>query len=532
MESRAIMRSTAHLFSLSFSVLLLSVVAQGVAQDVEDPIEEEIRVFESRITLDFPGMSYREVKRIRPSGLVIVEDGAPREVTSLLPLADEGDWRTVVYVDAPTVRSLTTRTAALALGGYMERLTELGTVEIVIADPVPRTSFRARRQAVMLEEAMARLSKTEIATNQLDEMRKAFTREIAAGGDRSELARAAIEAEVALARQQADHLITFASSGGDGRPTVLFLISDGYYEDPESFYLDEDVRSTSTRRTGYDTPVGARISEEVAQTFSAFEWIVVTLPIRQDQSTSGVGIRPTSDFDSFYRQAGGVEFLPKARDRDVDIDLGALEVNIAPVLQPLRKLSDQTAGRTVRHVGRLAGAVEFLENLWRAHYLTTRPFDGALRPAAARLVRGARNTSLPFARDSTRVETPSWVRSSTPSPLVAARLRGLLGGTTTKGTVEIALSQALEDGTTTLEIAVDWRQPEELLAKEKVRLSLAFVDPARGPEVRHHLFEGGEPDDEGLWHYELQLTLPEDRGPVAIVLEALRPVVWGSTLLE
>ena len=32
--------------------------------------------------------------------------------------------------------------------------------------------------------------------------------------------------------------------------------------------------------------------------------------------------------------------------------------------------------------------------------------------------------------------------------------------------------------------------------------------------------------------YLLDLTLPEDRGPLAIVLEALRPVVWGSAVLE
>ena len=100
------------------------------------------------------------------------------------------------------------------------------------------------------------------------------------------------------------------------------------------------------------------------------------------------------------------------------------------------------------------------------------------------------------------------------------------------GGATLAVSQAVADGTTSLTLAVDWKQPEELLKKEKVRLSLAFVDPERGPEVRHHLFEGGESDEQGLWHYGLDLTLPEDRGPVAIVLEALRPVVWGSAILE
>ena len=104
------------------------------AQLSEDPIEEEINVFESRITLDFPGLSYREASRIKAPNLVIIEGGAPREVTSLEPLAEAGDWRTIVYVDAPTTRAQTIRTAALALGGFVERFTQLGTVEIVVAD--------------------------------------------------------------------------------------------------------------------------------------------------------------------------------------------------------------------------------------------------------------------------------------------------------------------------------------------------------------------------------------------------------------
>ena len=107
-----------------------------------------------------------------------------------------------------------------------------------------------------------------------------------------------------------------------------------------------------------------------------------------------------------------------------------------------------------------------------------------------------------------------------------------MGSAEIAGNTAIAVSHAVAEGTTMLELAVDWQQPEELLAKERVRLSLAFVDPARGPDVRHHLFAGGEPDEQGLWHYEVDLTLPEDWGPIAIILEALRPVVWGSVLLE
>ena len=54
------------------------------------------------------------------------------------------------------------------------------------------------------------------------------------------------------------------------------------------------------------------IANEVAQTLSAYEWTVVALPIRQDQTSSGVGIRQTTDFDVFNSEAGGVQMQPKA----------------------------------------------------------------------------------------------------------------------------------------------------------------------------------------------------------------------------
>ena len=101
----------------------------------------------------------------------------------------------------------------------------------------------------MLEEALARLAKTEIVANELTETRRAFKATIEAGGDRDELAPAAIAAEVALLRRQADHLISLAATGGDGAPSVLFLISDGYYTDPP--------RSISIRMAAEALPVPA-----------------------------------------------------------------------------------------------------------------------------------------------------------------------------------------------------------------------------------------------------------------------------------
>ncbi|MCZ6506799.1 MAG: hypothetical protein O7A04_01945, partial [Acidobacteria bacterium] len=84
------------------------------AQELEKAIEEEIDVLESRIVLDFVSLSARQARSLRPADLVVVEDGAPREVASLQRLSEVPDWRSVVYVDVPLAKNRTIRTASLA----------------------------------------------------------------------------------------------------------------------------------------------------------------------------------------------------------------------------------------------------------------------------------------------------------------------------------------------------------------------------------------------------------------------------------
>ena len=125
----------------------------------------------------------------------------------------------------------------------------------------------------------------------------------------------------------------------------------------------------------------------MAQTFSAYEWIVSPVPLREDSVDSQVSIRPTSDFETFNADAGGVRMLPKAGKEDLDLSLDDLEINIAPILQPLRRLAEATTGESLRLQSDFEEKLERLQELWRAYYLTNRPFDGAIRPTAARFVR-------------------------------------------------------------------------------------------------------------------------------------------------
>ena len=520
-------RRVAQIASVLAACLLSS--AHGQARD--ERIEEEINVFESRITLDFGSMSYRQVRRLHPRNLVVVEDGAPRQVTSLKLLTEAGDWRSVIYIDTPLAKSRTIRMACLALGEHIENLTAVGTVEIVVADPTPRSFLPPSRQPRILEEALTRLATSEFAGSQLATQRREFKRA------REETADApspeeALRAELRLVRERADHLLRLAAQGGDGRPSFLFLISDGYYEDPSEFYLGSSPVPSDLRG------VGEAISREVAQTFSAYEWIVSPVPLREDSPESKVSIRPTTDFDTFNANAGGVQLLPKAGSEDLELSLDDLEINISPILQPLRRLATATTGEALRLRSDFEKKLDRLQDLWRAYYLTNRPFDGTIRPTAARFVRSVRRTDVPFSRNPSRVGSAAWVRSSTPGSVVEARLREILDGDGTdrkvrSDEVELRAHRSRgEQGETLIEVSVDWAHDRELVSDGMVRLSLGYSRTG-GQSIYHHtVVDGGEADDDGRWSYSVNLLVPEDAGRIALVLEALRPLSWGSAVLD
>lgn len=282
--------------------LVLGGAVASWAQEVEDAIEEEIDVLESRMVLDFGSLSNRQARSLRPSDLVVIEDGAPRKMASLQRLSDVPDWRSVVYFDVPLAKSRTIRTASFALGAFIEEIAERGTVEIVVADPTPRQLLPPTRQARLLQEALAHIGSSDLETDQVGARRRRFKAALREGAATADDAQSYLDDELDLLRRQADHLLELAADGGDGRPSFLFLVSEGFFEDPSLFYLD--------KASPDDEAPGERIARELAQTLAAYEWVVVALPMKRNSVEASEAVRSEGDLERFNRDAGGVTGLP------------------------------------------------------------------------------------------------------------------------------------------------------------------------------------------------------------------------------
>jgi hypothetical protein len=513
---------------LAYAILALAaVLGGGIARAQEPPsspgappseerIEAEITVFEATLALDPGDLSFRDRQRLRPDQVLVIEGGAPRRVTNI-ETADPGAWRILIYVDAPLSRARTLRLASLRLGGEARRLTDLGTVEIVVADPEPRTVFGPSREATPLAVELGRLGEAELGSDRLSAQRAAFS-DIEDGLAAADPRRAqALLAETTLVRERVDHLLLRAAQGCDGSPCLLLLVSDGFYEEPASFYLGEgQVAEPDEARPALEAAL------ELAQTVAGYEWIALPLPLREDRLETPVVAQPRSDLDVFLDHTGAVRRLPRARDKEPAISLDALEVSVAPILQPLQRLAVSSSGRVVRIADDVAPSLETLPERRRVFYLTDRPLDGDLRPVSARLATG-----------STVLTTPTWVRSSTPPAVSAARARALLAGRPVAGG-DVPLAASIEpggDGRATLAVEARWGDAAELVAKSQVRVSVSYPRSGGVPWVGHLRLAPGELAD-GVWRHQAAVPLPTGVGRVAVVVEALVPRVWGSALID
>ncbi|MDX1383687.1 MAG: hypothetical protein R3190_08590 [Thermoanaerobaculia bacterium] len=504
---------------LTLPLLLALLVPSGAtAQQPADEISEEITVFESRLVLDLTQLSARQRGRLQPRDVLLLEGGLPREVTSLRRLIASGDFRIVLYFDVPLARSRTARLAGQHLGEYATYLTELGFVEVVVADPEPRTIYGPDRNDRLLAQRLAGLEIDEEQADLLRKGRREFRRLGETLPRRDPRRLEYLEREERLVRERADHLLRLASEGCGAAACVLVAVSDGFYESPRTYFLGRD-NPMPAPGDGLDA---ARASTELATTLAAYEWVGLALPLREGELDITVDTPPATDFDRFIDATGGVKMEPKAGGNNFDLGLEAIEMEALPELQPLRRMALETAGSMARVTSQVEGLLHHVEQLWRAFYLTNRPFDGALRPIETRLRDGGPLTSV------------GWVRSSTPEATASLRVRDLLAGGSATGelAVEATASRAGADRVE-VEIAADWGSVAELVSERRIRVSLGYTgadgrqtvvhDVARAPV----LAEGAS-----AWSRRLTADVPASVTRLVVVVEGLVPRRWGGTWIE
>jgi len=494
----------------------VALFAQSPATDQErdQRLTEEVTVFEAQTSVDPTGLGPIDKQRLRADQVLLLEGGVPRKVTSLEPLG-MGGWKILVYFDAPTSRNRTVKLAAQRLGGLARALTDLGEVEVVVADPEPHTVAGPGREASPLADRLAGIGKSGLGSDRIKELRDAFTTiepGLAASDPRR---REALQKETELVRASVDRIVLTASKGCDGQPCALFVVTDGFYEDAATFYLGEQ------RLTGAGADPFEEAAQQLAQTVTAYEWIAFPLPLREGSIEPPVVAKPRTDFDVFLDHTGAVRPAPKKSDREPTVNWDKLEVSVTPVLRPLVELAAASGGDVVRLADNLGAPLEKLPSRRRVYYLTDRPLDGEPRSLAARMVQSG--STLP---------SPQWIRSSTPPAVGAARARAALEGRKLDSSVPVtARLERDASGGSVLVVEARW-EGAALPPSSSIRISVAYPRPGGLPWVGHQRVKVGESAAGATWTHRLPLELPSAPGKVAVVAEGLVARVWGATVIE
>jgi hypothetical protein len=134
-----------------------------------------------------------------------------------------------------------------------------------------------------------------------------------------------------------------------------------------------------------------------------------------------------------------------------------------------------------------------------------------------------------------QIATPSWIRSSTPPSVAAARVRAILAGRKLEDAAPLELQAKIERdaaGQATLVLDTRFEEGRAPLPQSLIRVSVGYVRPGDVPWVGHQRVRAGTLAEGGVWQHRLALSLPVEVGPVAVVAEGLVPRAWAATLVE
>jgi hypothetical protein len=501
-------------------VTLLFLTAQRPVPRPAQTFAEQVEVREVELVVDLAGsLSRLKKETLGPDDLSVIEDGQERPVTRIGPIAEgrlrnlfrdeavaQPDWTVVVWVDRVLAGPDAAFYAALALSQRAERLTALGPIEVIVADPAPRLVLAATREPKRVEQALTDL----VAQAGHDRDRPASRPDLRAG------AHSRLE-ETAL-RRQCERLAVGMAAPRPGGPRLLLLVADGFALTPAELNLLESdhAESAGTER--------AAAFQQTARLLATYGWTTVPLPLHGE--APGIQHREGSALDRLrVADQGGGKFgnsvppvIPPRPPKSNPLQWeGIAEMQVQPDLAPLRALAQETAGAIAGFDEQLDATLEAIAGRWHLWFQAPDPRDGRLHSVQVRL------------RDGQTLRARRWLRSAAPEALSEARLYRLLGGETPPGADLPLAIRAVRGAPSELRLTLAPFTDPTPVPPAPVRLSLAFAGPGESILIRHETVSGIADPSQGWTH---TLPLPADVAQVAVVVDDLARERWAGALVR
>ena len=548
--------------ALASGLIAAPALGQNESQDAPaGRFDDRVDVTAVELMIDVRDKKGKAVGGLGPEDFEVLEDGQPVEVIAVDPpteprwviasaghltraqrQASTNPWRVLIYIEGRLTDAKAVENAARALAKQATELTDLGLVEVVVADPSPRIVLPFSRDPEQLRQALRGIESSR-SSNEIAKLRRLFLSfrdmrgQVVIDADLIEAQevigqiRTAVQQEKLLLESQLARFESWLALYGRHPASALILISEGFDLDPSDFYLKastipEVQRELATELNRFRVEQSAT---RVSQTLTANGWTAVALA-----AASGRGSGP-QDAAADASMSGRERFrsIGESNQFSSGPDSASITSLLQQPLEPLRQLSDDSGGELFTSLRKSARAIARLGERLRLTYQVARPADAERRRVEVRL--GRRDLEL---------RAPSWTLSSTPGQTAVARARRMLelgqggGELPVEVTVDVGEAEGTAPRRAELEVLFDLNPLRQHLDDPRVelRFTLAVALP-KGPfvhQIREQVLVPGLAEESPFprFDYTTALSLPPEAGRLVVVIDEISSGFWGGDVVE
>lgn len=459
------------------------------------------------------------------ASLRALEAGQPGGSLEVLAEAEAIPRRTVIYLDLASTRRESMQRIVGSLLDQVDALSGLPGLEIVRADPTPRTLVGPGATSEELNAVLSALfvlesdGADEVSTLRRDFLERQATRQEVPGV----LRRVAIELELELRRRQQDALLLWlADQGFSDGPRLLILTNDDLGLQLASFYGDDPASGDDavlTRAQG-----GAvRLAEAtgLATALATYGWTTVPLVVNIEKTEGRLRYLPTAETPVGFRLSLGGRRNRLKSAEEIDLRLAERDLELVEVL------ARQTGGEVLVE---LTGLIDWVSAFSERSVVRYRPLQ--------RVTLGeARAFELIADRERFEVLAPAFIGSGTPEAVAEARARLAIDGATTDAELPIRSaiefdSERLGEELSRFEVRVDLfdlRQELSELGSGSFRVTLGVHLENGELLLRHEVASNVALAEATEWRYEGTLRLPRGTDGTVVLVELLDTGDWGES---
>ncbi len=501
---------------LRFLTLALFAASASAAPRTE--VTSEVSVREVEIGVALPDdLSPFKVRALDSEDFLVVRDGKSQQVVRAeRVMAKDRAWTQVVWVDRVLASPRTVYETVRGLGDRSADLARMGTVDVVIADPLPRVDLAGGSDTPAVRRALE------------DAAAAASTQRSARG------ASAWTAPDNAALRRQSDRIVAWIAGRKAVGPRTFWLPLDGVALSMAAIgVLGGEQAASAAGAVSAASATGSapaalsaeesdrvRILVDLERALAAYGWTTLVLI---DRPAGGVGGAPNveGDFDRWHgdlpdhgrpgSNSGALSLRWPPRAGGSRFDPRTLDALLDPRFAAPRLLAQESGGWMLAGPWDYPATLDSLARRWRVWIRAPENDEGELHPVTVTLRKGP------------ELRASRWLRSATPAAVAEARLREALENERSAPGTTLAARLARDAaGSVPLEVAPAAGGQSTTVWRWLVGVQGAdgkvVIQPA-APELR-----------DGAWR--TRLTVPPGARLLAVARDDLHGDAYGIAVLK